>query len=139
VAEENTMAEVDGLDVENQVEEQAEVTQPKAKRSRKARNKTPRASRAPLKSQTPKPARYARLGDRVFLWVEEGGKLTPRPAFLTDRSEFSGLWSLNIMTPQGAMIPYPAMPWGEEPKAFHWTFDDFVEPVLVEPARDLGQ
>lgn len=98
-----------------------------------------RESKASRNSQQPKTARYARLGDRVFLWTEEGGKLNPRPAFLADRSDFSGMWSLNVMTPQGAMIPYPSMPYSDEPKAFHWSFEDFVEPVPVVPALELSQ
>lgn len=84
-------------------------------------------------------SRSARLGDRVFLWVKEGGELKPRPAWLTDYSEFSQRFSLVIITPQGALLPYQLMPFSPKPAEFHWTFEDQAKPLPVVAATPEPQ
>lgn len=82
--------------------------------------------------QKNKSSRSARLGDRVFLWVEEAGELKPRVAFLHDYSATLKLWSLSVLMTGGVMIPYPGIPWSETPKSFHWTLADQVPAVPLE-------
>lgn len=76
--------------------------------------------------------RSVRLGDRVFLWAEEGGELVPRPAMIVGYYAPSKIWALVVYTPQGNALPYADMPYSPTPKPFHWTLEDQVEPVILD-------
>lgn len=76
-------------------------------------------------------SRSVRLGDRVFLWKQEGDNLIPQPAWLLDYSDFSKKFSLVALVQPGVWLTYPLVPWSAKPAAFHWTFEDQVKPIPV--------